>query len=66
MTNPPAPTTMPIVSTSKQENIVVTDIISQNVAKDYVVEKDEGEDSDETMSISSIPWQILTETKQRI
>ena len=53
VTDPPAQTTMPIASTSKQENIVVTDIISQNVAKDYVVEKDKGEDSDETMSISS-------------
>ena len=53
VTDPPAQPTMPIASTSKQENIVVTDIISQNVAKDYVVEKDEGEDSDETMSISS-------------
>ena len=53
VTDPPAQPTMPITSTSKQENIVVTDIISQNVAKDYVVEKDEGEDSDETMSISS-------------
>ena len=51
--NPPAQPTMPIASTSKQENIVMTDIISQNVAKDYVVEKDEREDSDETMSISS-------------
>ena len=40
-------------STSKQENIVVTDIISQNIAKDHVVEKDEGENSDETMFISS-------------
>ena len=54
LTNPPTQTTMPITSTSKQENIVLTDIISQNVAKDYVVEKDEGEDSDETMSISSM------------
>ena len=53
VTDPPAQPTMPIASTSKKENIVVTDIISQNVAKDYVVEKDEGEDSDETMSISS-------------
>ena len=53
VTDPPAQTTMPIASTSKQENIVMTDIISQNVAKDYVVEKDKGEDSDETMSISS-------------
>ena len=54
VTDPPAQPTMPITSTSKQENIVVTDIISQNVAKDYVVEKDKGEDSDETMSISSM------------
>ena len=53
VTNPPAQTTMPITSTSKKENIVMTDIISQNIAKDYVSEKDEGEDSDETMSISS-------------
>ena len=53
VTDPPARTTMPIASTSKKENIVVTDIISQNIAKDYVVEKEEGEDSDETMSISS-------------
>ena len=54
VTNPPAQSTTLIASTSKQENIVVTDIISQNIAKDYVVEKDEGEeDSDETMSISS-------------
>ena len=53
LTDPPTRTTMPIASTSKKENIVVTDIISQNIAKDYVVEKDEGEDSDETMSISS-------------
>ena len=44
---------MPITSTFKKENIVVTDIISQNIAKDYVVEKDEGEDSDKTMSILS-------------
>ena len=53
VTDLPVQTIMPIASISKQENIVVTDIISQNVAKDYVVEKDEGEDSDETMSISS-------------
>ena len=53
VTDPPAQTIMPITSTSKKENIVVTDIISQNIAKDYVVEKDEGEDSDKTMSISS-------------
>ena len=54
LTDPPTRTTTPIASTSKKENIVVTDIISQNIAKDYVVEKDEGEDSDETMSISSM------------
>ena len=53
VTNPPAQSIMPTASTSKQENIVVTDIISQNIAKDYVVEKEEGENSDETMSISS-------------
>ena len=53
LTNPPTRTITPMASTSKKENIVITDIISQNIAKDYVVEKDEGEDSDETMSISS-------------
>ena len=53
VTDPPAQPTMSIASTSKQQNIVVTDIISQKVAKDYVVEKDKREDSDETMSISS-------------
>ena len=53
VTDPPAQSIMPTASTSKQENIVVTDIISENIAKDYVVEKDEGADSDETMSISS-------------
>ena len=53
LTDPPTRTITPIASTSKKENIVVTDIISQNIAKDFVVEKDEGEDSDETMSISS-------------
>ena len=53
MTNIPTQTMTPIASTSKQENIVVTDVISENMAKDYVAEKDEGEDSDETMSISS-------------
>ena len=53
VTDPPAQSTMPIASVSKQENIVVTDIISQNVAKGFVVEKDEGEDSEETMLISS-------------
>ena len=54
VTDPPAQSIMPTASTLKQKNIVVTDIISQNIAKDYVVEKDEGENSDETMSISSM------------
>ena len=53
-TNIPTQTTTPIASTSKQENIVVTDVISENMAKEYVTEKDKGEDSDETMSISSM------------
>ena len=53
VTDPPAQSIMPTTSTSKQENIVVTDIISENIAKDYVVEKDEGADLDKTMSISS-------------
>ena len=53
VTDPLAQSIMPTASTSKQENIVVTDIISQNIAKDYVVEKDKGENLDETMSISS-------------
>ena len=48
------PTMTPIALTSKQENIVVTDMISENMAKDYMTEKDKGEDSDETMSISSM------------
>ena len=54
VTNPPTQSIMLTASTSKQENIVVTDIISENIANDYVVEKDEGADSDETMSISSM------------
>ena len=54
VTNQPAQSIMLTASTSKQEHIVVTDIIFENIAKDYVVEKDEGADSDETMSISSI------------
>ena len=53
VTNPPTKSITPTASTSKQENIVVTDIISENIAKDYVVEKDKGADLDETMSISS-------------
>ena len=53
VTDPPVQSIMPTASTSKQENIVVTDIISENIAKDYVVEKDKRADSDKTMSISS-------------
>ena len=33
VTDPPAQTTTPIVSTSEKENIVMTDIISQNITK---------------------------------
>ena len=50
-TNIPTQTTTPIALMSKQENIVVTDVISENMAKECVAEKDEKEDSDETMSI---------------
>ena len=53
VTDPPTKSIMLTASTLKQENIVVTDIISQNIAKDYVVKKNEGENSDKTMSISS-------------
>ena len=54
MTSLPIQPNIPVASTSKQEKIVVTDIISENIAKEYVVEKDEGgDDLDETMSISS-------------
>ena len=45
---------IPVASTSKQQKIVVTDIILENITKEYEVEKDEGgDDLDETMSISS-------------
>ena len=54
VTNPPTQSITLTASTSSQKNIVVTDIISENIALDYVVEKDEGADSDETMSISSM------------
>ena len=54
VTDPPTQSIMLTASTLKQENIVVTDIISQNIVKDYVVQKDEGENSDKTMSISSM------------
>ena len=54
VTNPPTQSIILTASTSRWENIVVTDIISENIAKDYVVEKDKGADLDETMSISSM------------
>ena len=54
VTDPPVQSIMSTAFTSKQENIVVTVIISENIAKDYVVEKDEGVNSDKTMSISSM------------
>ena len=44
----------PVVSTSKEEKVGVTDILSENIAKGYVVDKDEDDNEhDETMSISS-------------
>ena len=47
-------TSTPVASTSKEEKVVVTDIISENVAKEYVVDKDEDDNKhDETMSICS-------------
>ena len=52
VTNPPTQSITLTASTSKRENIVVTDIIPENIAQDSVVEKDEGADLDKTMSIS--------------
>ena len=51
-----AQSSAPIASTSKEEKVVVTDILSENIAKEYVMDKeDEGDDEhDETMSISSM------------
>ena len=50
-----AQSSVPVASTSKEEKVVVTDILSENIAKEYVVDKeDEGDNEhDETMSISS-------------
>ena len=50
-----AQSSVPVTSTSKEEKVVVTDILSENIAKEYVVDKeDEGDNEhDETMSISS-------------
>ena len=48
-------TSTPVVSTSKEEKVVVLDIISESVAKEYVLDKDEDDNEhDETMSISSM------------
>ena len=47
-------TSTPVASTSKEEKVVVTDIISENIVKAYVMDKDENDNEhDETMSISS-------------
>ena len=47
-------TSVPVTSTSKEEKVVVTDILAENIAKEYVVDKDEDDNEhDETMSISS-------------
>ena len=66
LTDPPTQTTTPIASTSKKENIVITDIISQNIAKDYVVEKDKERIQTKQCPYRARPWQIMTEMKQRI
>ena len=45
---------VPVASTSKEEKVVVTDILSENIAKEYIIDKDEDDNEhDETMSISS-------------
>ena len=31
---------IPVTSTSKEEKVVVTDILSENIAKEYVMDKD--------------------------
>ena len=56
MTSLPIQPNIPVVSTSKQEKIVVTDVISESITKEYVIDKeDEGDNEhDETMSISSM------------
>ena len=49
-----AQSSVPVASTSKEEKVVVTDILSENIAKGYVIDKDEDDNEhDETMSISS-------------
>ena len=51
---PIAQSSVPVASTSKEEKVVVTDILSENIAKGYVIDKDEdNNEHDETMSISS-------------
>ena len=47
-------TSVPVTSNSKEEKVVVTDILSENIAKEYIIDKDEDDNEhDETMSISS-------------
>ena len=49
-----AQSSVPVTSTSKEEKVVVTDILSENIVKGYVIDKDEDDNEhDETMSISS-------------
>ena len=49
-----AQTSVPVASTSKEIKVVVTDILSENIVKEYIVDKDEDDNEhDETMSISS-------------
>ena len=51
---PIAQSSVPVASTSKEEKVVVTDILSENIAKGYIIDKDEDDNEhDETMSISS-------------
>ena len=49
---PSAPTAS--TSSTKEEQVIITDVITENIAKEYTVDKtEEEEDHDETMSISS-------------
>ena len=50
-----AQSSIPVASTSNEEKVVVTDILSENIAKEYFMDKDEDDNEhDETMSISSM------------
>ena len=49
-----AQSSVPVTSTSKEEKVVITDILSENIVKEYIIDKDEDDNEhDETMSISS-------------